>query len=1250
MRKGRRKAFWALGIVLAGATAFARPPTPRSSETAIHLAFEVRWSASAMSEGAAIELSVNDGRITEARSWPGPGLIEPVAASDGSWKVAPSRSGRVRARVEAPLTASLIVKAGGKATIFPISSLLEAPQRNADVAAVEVRVERLPWDSIEVLLEGEGFVAPGASLVLGVSPNVLVPDATEVALRLSGQLRSVRGDEVLSLVDRSDVIPVNCPKPAIRPLSLKAPVLEGTYVLEVQANWEVISGTETTRIARWLRKKRSNFVSSATRRMLVVVHDPTRTPPLPLAATTATTAATIVDSIDLARVRGNRATASGRTPLAAGGVSWTIPETVLVESHTRDRLRGWIFRGNNAETVLAPVDTTGLAWTALGLKVARPGRPHRLSVSVAGGKPSALGVALVVPGAAGQRSRVLLDSCVSGPAATDRGAPVSFSWPIWPDSSEPVLVLFNRSGSGSVRLGTVELVELAVDPSPAPLVEVHPDLPRTLAVYLATPGALDRFGGTNDAGMNDPLVTARNLAAYLLHCGASTVVLSDELADRGRRRALEGQADEDATGPDRLDVTLRTLQRQGLSVVVDLSLEGTLPGLPPPDSREACAKGLVRVDSRGQADGPAYQPLRREVREAIGRRAMETIGPRKTHPNFRGLLIRIGPGATLPGGPDVGFDDVTYERFVRETFKPEDVASKPGLGTTEPNRLAARQQYLAGPGRMPWLAWRTKEIGELYTELTKSVQRTSPGAMVAVALPALDDGPAGEEARRADLAALSPTQAWKAVGVDLSTWPTDGGPIVLRTVGSSIDDLGHDLAISPELDEPVAARPGRGVLLLGSGEAIRTASAIPRLSTLPLADGPLGDEPMGHALAALDARWAVISGSAVAGQEERVRRFARVFRALPAPTESAPPTPRTASGAAVRSWTVGGKSYLSLTNDAPYTIVVDTTLTAPASAVVDDLGRGKTLDAKSNGSGKHLAVELAPFGVAAIRIGSPSVSASSFSTYLVGKRDLDVRAEAMSALLERPGIVVQTGPPNPGFEPSATRGPVAEIPTSARVNPTPVGWSAVGDPANTAAIDPERPRSGQGSLRLDARALPASVTAEPFAPPLGVPLTLKCWFRSTPAELPMRIWIEGQSAGKPVVRRADLSVHGDWSEFTISASDLPSGGLDNARVRFELLGIGRLWIDDLSLQGLGPSDSGDRRARRTLTAAVHAYREGRYADFARLAGSSWARRLGPLPSSASETETVLAPPLPPEPGGPIRTGDASGLSPNRRLR
>ena len=103
--------------------------------------------------------------------------------------------------------------------------------------------------------------------------------------------------------------------------------------------------------------------------------------------------------------------------------------------------------------------------------------------------------------------------------------------------------------------------------------------------------------------------------------------------------------------------------------------------------------------------------------------------------------------------------------------------------------------------------------------------------------------------------------------------------------------------------------------------------------------------------------------------------------------------------------------------------------------------------------------------------------------------------------------------------------------------------------------------------------------------------------------------------------------------------DLPESGLDRLRIRFEKKTPGVLWIDDVSMTGEGPAES-TRRAQVILTAALHAYREKRYADFARLAGSHWAKEAEPEWDSPTFDRSL-----------PIRAaGTPNDLPANRRLR
>ena len=605
---------------------------------------------------------------------------------------------------------------------IPVLAILERAQHTPSQSPLTVSVERLPWDSLNVDLgQGaeDGMVAPSVVVPVVVKYNIVSPETADVMVRTTAVLRHIGGDEALWRYEEQEQVPANRLDPPSRILTVPAPGVEGSYVLEIHATWEPagVRDTRNLRLGRLIRRRKASTVTnSATRRVVLAVVSPNG----PGAAQTLFTAAvdspgreTEVDSLDLNRIRSARISAWGRSPVSKpGGTLWGLPAEAFLDAgrkeRERDRLRNLIGRTAAEVSNLGPADDSGLAWSAVGLRVVHPDQPHRLTVTVAGGDPSALGVALVNPGGGGKSPRVLLDACVSGSPILKDGPPCSFSWLVWPDSSEPQLLFLNRNSSGSVRLGSVKLVELDKVPASPPVRSPKTSATRTMGLYLTGSQPLDRFGGGGETGLTDNLEIARNLVSYVSFCGASLVVLPERLSERPGRRALKGQAEENSTGPDQLDVVLRLLHRQGNSAWLELDLEGQgcLPGLPPPDSADALRQGLVRVDRQGLADGPSYHPLHPAVREALERRVEQALAPRQGGTTFSGIMLQLGPGPTLLGNPDTGLDDDTFARFVHDMFGPETAGEIPGLGTADPNRFATRSKYLSGVGRMPWLMWR----------------------------------------------------------------------------------------------------------------------------------------------------------------------------------------------------------------------------------------------------------------------------------------------------------------------------------------------------------------------------------------------------------------------------------------------------------------------------------------------------------------------------------------------------------------
>ncbi len=346
-------------------------------------------------------------------------------------------------------------------------------------------------------------------------------------------------------------------------------------------------------------------------------------------------------------------------------------------------------------------------------------------------------------------------------------------------------------------------------------------------------------------------------------------------------------------------------------------------------------------------------------------------------------------------------------------------------------------------------------------------------ARLAVATPLPDDGPAGAEARRADMAGLAPGLAWRAVGLDLDAWPTgDDAPLVLRGVGLGFDDLAHDLATSPELDAKVAARPARGVWV--DGDSSHNLSGQLRLTTSTIESGPEGDEPLSHALAALDAHAVWLAVGAVAGHEERLRRFARVFRALPAaPAAERPPS---VFGVAVRTYPAGENTYLGLANDTPYPVRLDAVLTGPADAPVFDLGRDLKLKPGTDANGRHLVLDLPPFGVSALRVGAVGVGVSGVTPY--------PKAEVLTALHARyedvtASLLVSTGA-------SIATPPARGLPIPGSRPTFPVRPRSVFPPTRCPCRRPPR------RLRRDGKSLVAWELGSPLTPRSRMPATHPC--------------------------------------------------------------------------------------------------------------------------------------------------------------
>jgi hypothetical protein len=321
-----------------------------------------------------------------------------------------------------------------------------------------------------------------------------------------------------------------------------------------------------------------------------------------------------------------------------------------------------------------------------------------------------------------------------------------------------------------------------------------------------------------------------------------------------------------------------------------------------------------------------------------------------------------------------------------------------------------------------------------------------------------------------------------------------------------------------------------------------------------------------------------------------------------------------------RAIPAGESTYLCLVNDTPFTSRVASVINAPASSTIEDVAKGMSVESASVAGGLRVTVDLPPFGVSALRVGAAGVKLVSVGAAYEARRERHRQAVAMR--LQSLALGGSISELNPGFEPGSVVRQISGSEGGGQDDDL-SGWSAEGGAGSAVAIDPQRPRSGRGSLLLTAPEAPASATSPSFPTP-GPSATLRAFLRTEPADARVRVRIEAeQGSTVPVKLAADLpeADRGDWSPMALRAPGLPSEPGSMLRLRFELRSPGRLWIDDLSLSGPGLA-----QARSCLTAALQAYEEGRIADFARLSRSHWVVEAGgPIePEPASPASSPLA--------------------------
>jgi hypothetical protein len=134
----------------------------------------------------------------------------------------------------------------------------------------------------------------------------------------------------------------------------------------------------------------------------------------------------------------------------------------------------------------------------------------------------------------------------------------------------------------------------------------------------------------------------------------------------------------------------------------------------------------------------------------------------------------------------------------------------------------------------------------------------------------------------------------------------------------------------------------------------------------------------------------------------------------------------------------------------------------------------------------------------------------------------------------------------------------------------------------------------------------------------------------------LRLAIEGRLREQPYYRYAKITevarpVAGslaEWQPFVLHVDDLPSLDLEYLQVRFDLMGAGVVWLDDVAVYGMEFTRAEHHELSRIIATADLQLREGRVTECVKSLQRYWPRLLAeqfPVPPRVAANQEVAAP-------------------------
>jgi hypothetical protein len=912
--------------------------------------------------------------------------------------------------------------------------------------------------------------------------------------------------------------------------------------------------------------------------------------------------------------------------------------------------------GSNTESSSGEV-----SWEAYTLPIKDPGRPHVLEVEYPSDIPQTLGISILEPNSAGAIMPIGLDSGVDlRHKVAGSGVPrmLRHRLVFWPRTTTPMVLMTNRRDDSPAVYGKIRVLSggkhlpraFSLPPGPMPQPE------RLLAAYLDRPLFPENFSANesldNWSGRSlDDWVTfhqgGTRLVEYLNHVGYGGLMMS-VLADGSAiypSNVLQSTprydtgvfftTGQDPMRKDVLEMLLRQFDRDGLQLIPMVEFAMPLPELEAirrsgeapvewigPAGNTWCQENPPR---RGLA--PYYNVLDPRVQEAMLNVVRELADKCSHHPSFGGISIRLSTNgyAQLPD-PQWGMDDRTIAKFSRDVK-----LNVPGKGIT---RFQQRAAFLGSPKYAPaWLRWRAKQLSRFYRQMQAELVAVRPGTKLYLAGAGMLDGHVREgELRPALPRKTTLGDAMLRVGFDLASYQGKG-PLLLRPeelipngrLGSQAVNL--ELRQMSDAEKSLRGDSVRGSLFFHRPQEVRISSFDQKSPFKPtytwlvsqaVPSGEQNRQRFIHSLARFDSQFMVDGGWLLPmGQEDSIRDLLAVYRLLPGvPFERVdnPHDEVSSQPVVFRQAVRGNATYVYVVNDAPFKVNARVRVDAPRGSRLEELtGKRHVGPLRHDDKGAYWTVRLRPYDLLAVRFSNARVKLSGPSA-VVPPAVETILAERIRKLGARAAALNSPSPMkalrNPGFElPPAN---AEQIPD----------WATTKRAGVSITIDDKHKNGGKLSAKLTSDGDIACLVSKPFDAPTTGRISMSVWLRVADASKQpiLRLALEGRLDDREYYRFAPVGqmprdghnqvpIGTEWARYVFQVDDLPLEGLSQLRVRFDLMGSGEVWVDDVQLFDLVFSKRELVELSKMITLAEIKLQNGQLGDCMHLLEGYWPRFL-----------------------------------------